>query len=72
MQGVNMYLTFFRNSRVIKMSEAKDYIAKLARGKKTTSSEFRAFIRYLRTEERIKNKNDNHSISNQKSHTINT
>ena len=67
-----MYLTFFRNSRVIKMSEAKDYIAKLARGKKTTSSEFMAFIRYLRTEERIKNKNDNHSISNQKSHTINT
>ena len=54
------------------MSEAKDYIAKLARGKKTTSSEFMAFIRYLRTEERIKNKNDNHSISNQKSHTINT
>jgi hypothetical protein len=52
------------------MSEAKDYIAKLACGKKPTSSEFRAFIRYLRTE-RSKNKNDSHSISNQKSHTVN-
>ena len=71
MLDVKMYLTFFKNSRLIKMSEAKDYIAKLACGKKTTSSEFRAFIRSIRTE-RSKDKNDNRSISNKKSHTINT